>query len=465
MTGRTDGKDLMGTTAERIAPAAPASAAPTGRSTMAGKSTLAGKSASAGGSAMVGDLMTNRQRAGLVLVLGVLIALGPLTIDMYLPALPAIADGLSATASQVQLTLTGTLAGLALGQLVIGPLSDVLGRRTPLLAGLGLHIIASVLCAVAPNIEVLGALRVVQGLGIATTGVVTMAVVRDLFNGSSFARLVSRLMLVMGAAPILAPTLGSAVLRGTDWRGVFLTLAGFGVLLVVVAVTRLPETLPVARRRRGGVRDTLRVYRTLLGDRTFLGMVLVAGAAMAAMFGYVAGSSFVLQQHYGLDEQQFGLAFGAGAIGLIGSSQLNVVLLRRYPPQRILAIALGIGAVAGLVLVAVAVTGLGGLPSLLAALWVVLAAAGLCLPNAPAVALSRHGEAAGTASALLGAVQFGLGALAAPLVGVLGNSSTAMATVVAGGMLVAFAVLTWVVRPARLDGLEPSAAPVTAPSS
>lgn len=410
-----------------------------------------------------GELMTSRQRAGLVLVLGTLIALGPLTIDMYLPALPAITRGLETTAAQVQLTLTGTLAGLALGQLVIGPISDAFGRRAPLLAGLGLHIVASVLCAFAPNIAVLGGLRVLQGLGIATTGVVTMAVVRDLFSGTAFARLISRLMLVMGAAPILAPTLGSAVLRGTDWRGVFLTLAVFGVLLMVVAITRLPETLPVARRRRGGVRDTLRVYRNLLADRIFVGMVLVAAGSMAAMFAYVSGSSFVFQQRYGLDEQQFGLAFGAGAIGLIGATQLNVLLLRRYPPQRILATALGVGATAGLVLVVVAATGFGGLPSLLAALWVVLASAGLSLPNAPAVALSRHGEAAGTAAALLGAVQFGLGAVAAPLVGALGNGSLAMAAVVAGGMLISFTVLMWVVRPARLGALE--AAPVAATSS
>lgn len=447
-----DGEDLMSATAQTNPPPAPTPAAPGGMPTT-----------SRGLPTTSGELMTVRQRAGLVLVLGTLIALGPLTIDMYLPALPAIATGLTSTAAQVQLTLTGTLAGLALGQLVIGPVSDAVGRRTPLLAGLGLHITASLLCALAPNIAVLGALRVLQGLGIATTGVVTMAVVRDLFSGSAFARLVSRLMLVMGAAPILAPSLGSAVLSRTDWRGVFLTLAGFGVLLMVVAATRLPETLPVARRRRGGVRDTLRVYRSLLADRVFVGMVLVAGASMAALFSYVSGSSFVLQQRYGLDEQQFGLAFGAGAIGLIGATQLNVVLLRRYTPQRILVTALGIGAIAGLALVAVAVTGLGGLPGLLAALWVVLAAAGLSLPNAPAVALSRHGEAAGTAAALLGAVQFGLGAIAAPLVGMLGNGSVAMAIVVAGGMLTAFGVLVWVVRPTRLDELEPpTAAAVTA---
>ncbi|MGK5442723.1 multidrug effflux MFS transporter [Micromonospora sp. URMC 105] len=409
-----------------------------------------------------GDLLSPRQRLQLVLVLGSLIAVGPLTIDMYLPALPAIAADFHTTAAAVQLTLTGTLAGLAVGQLLIGPLSDAVGRRAPLIAGIALHVVASVLCVVAPNIAVLGALRVVQGLGVAAASVVAMAVVRDLFDGAAFAKLLSRLLLVMGAAPILAPTLGGALLRWTDWRGVFVALAAMGVLLVVVAMVGLRETLPAERRRRGGVVATLTVYGSLLRDRTFVGLVLVAGLAMAALFAYVAGSSFVLQEQYGLDEQQFGLAFGAGAVGLIAATQFNVRLLRRYSPQGILVAALSVGTLAGLALLAFAATGLGGLPSLLVSLWVVLAAAGLAIPNAPALALSRHGEAAGTASALLGAVQFGVGALAAPLVGVLGTGAVAMSLVVAGGMVAAMVVLLVVVRPARLVALQPEAVVVAA---
>ncbi|WP_369597319.1 multidrug effflux MFS transporter [Micromonospora sp. NBS 11-29] len=408
-----------------------------------------------------GDLMSRRRRFQLVLVLGSLIAVGPLTIDMYLPALPALVAEFATTSAAVQLTLTGTLAGLALGQLLIGPLSDAVGRRRPLIAGLALHVVASVLCVVAPNIVVLGALRVVQGLGVAATTVVAMAVVRDLFSGAAFATLLSRLLLVMGAAPILAPTLGGGVLRWTDWRGVFVTLAIFGVLLVAVATVGLPETLPRERRRRGGVVATVGLYGALLRDRVFVGLVVVAGLAMAALFAYVAGSSFVLQDGYGLNEQQFALAFGAGAVGLIGATQYNVRLLRRFPPQRILVVSLGVGTLAGLVLLALAATGIGGLPALLVSLWAVLAAAGLAMPNAPALALSRHGEAAGTASALLGAVQFGVGAVAAPLVGVLGTGAVGMALVVAGGMVAALAVLLLVVRPARLAALEP--APAVAP--
>ncbi|MET7424552.1 multidrug effflux MFS transporter [Dactylosporangium sp. NPDC005555] len=381
---------------------------------------------------------------------------------MYLPALPSITDDLHTSSTAVQLTLTGTLAGLALGQLAIGPWSDAVGRRRPLLAGLLLHVLASVACVFAPDVAVLGGLRVLQGLGVAASSVVGLAIVRDLFSGSAFARLFSRLMLVMGAAPILAPTLGSAVLRWTEWRGVFVVLAVFGVLLTILAALALPETLPPARRRSGGVLATLGVYGSLLRDRIFVGLVLVAGFAMAALFAYVGGSSFVLQEVYGLSEAQFGLAFGAGAVGLIGGTQYNVRLLRRYTPQRILMSALIAGTVAGVVLVTFAATHLGGLPALLAALWALLTAAGLALPNAPALAMSRHGEAAGTAAALLGAVQFGVGAVAAPLVGVLGTGAMAMAVVIAGGMLVATVTLLVVVRPGSLppvpdDDLEAAA--------
>ncbi|WP_435822730.1 multidrug effflux MFS transporter [Micromonospora arborensis] len=401
-----------------------------------------------------GDLMTNRQRVQLVLVLGALIAIGPLTIDMYLPALPTITAGLRTTETAVQLTLTGTLIGLALGQLLVGPLSDVIGRRKPLLAGLATHIVASVLCVFAPNIAVLGALRVLQGLGVAAATVVATAVVRDLFSGASFARIFSRLMLVMGLAPILAPTLGSGLLRWTEWRGIFAALAVLGALLIVVAAFRLTETLPVTRRRHGGVGATLRDYRGLLNDRAFVGLVLVAGLAMAALFAYVSGSSFVLQEQYGLDEQQFGLAFGAGAVGLIAATQFNVRLLRRYTPQQILISALVAGTAAGLLLVMFAATEFGGLGTLLASLWLVLAAAGLALPNAPALAMSRHSEAAGTAAALLGAVQFGVGALSAPLAGLFGTGSVPMAVVIAGGMAAALIVMLLVVPRADLGTVD-----------
>ncbi|MEJ3657407.1 multidrug effflux MFS transporter [Actinomycetes bacterium KLBMP 9759] len=397
---------------------------------------------------------TRGQRVTLIVVLGALIALGPLTIDMYLPALPTITAELLTTSATIQLTLTGTLIGLALGQLVIGPLSDALGRRRPLLVGASLHVLASVLIVLAPNVAVLGGLRVLQGIGAAAGAVVAMAIVRDLFTGRQAATLLSRLILVMGAAPVIAPTIGGELLRLTSWRGVFAFLALYGLVIIPIAARTLKETLPPQRRRSATVGATLRTYAGLLHDRTFVGLVFVAGLTMAGLFGYIAGSSFVFQEQFGLDQQQFGLLFGAGAFWLIAATQLNAYLLRRFEPRQLLLAAVGSGTAAGLVLLGAAVTGIGGLVGLLVPLWLVLFTVGLALPNAPALALGRHGEAAGTAAALLGAVQFGIGAIVSPMVGVLGNSAVAMGLVVSGGLLVALTVLVTVVRPWELESID-----------
>jgi DHA1 family bicyclomycin/chloramphenicol resistance-like MFS transporter len=393
----------------------------------------------------------SRQRPGLVIVLGLLTALGPFTIDLYLPALPEITRDLHTNGSAVQLTLTGTLVGLGLGQLIVGPLSDVLGRRRPLLAGIGVHIVASLLCVVSSDVLMLGTLRVVQGLGAAAATVIAMAVVRDRFTGHIAATVLSRLILVVGVSPLLAPVVGGQLLRWTDWRGVFVALAVIGAAIAVIAALTLPETLPAGRRRTGGLRTSLRDYRRLLHDRAFVGLVLVTGLSMATLFAYVAGSSFVLQEQFGFTEQQFGLAFGINAVALIGAPQLNVVLLRHFAPQRILHVALVAGAVLAIVLLACTLTGIGGLPGILAILFLILGAVGFRGPNATALALSRHGEAAGTAASLLGAVQFGVGGLAAPLVGLLGNDATAMATVIAVAAVAALAVLLLLVRPHHLE--------------
>lgn len=393
------------------------------------------------------DLPQERPSAKFVLTLGALIAIGPLTIDTYLPAFPSITTDLETTSAAVQLTLTGTLIGMAVGQLLIGPISDSIGRRRPLVAGIAVHVLASLLCVVAPNILTLGILRVLQGLGVAAAVVVATAMVRDVSSGIGAARLLSRLMLVMGAAPVLAPTLGSQILRFTDWRGVFVALALLGLALIVLAVTSLPETLPPSARQGGGLLNAVRAYGSLFGDRVFVGLVLVTGLSMGSLFGYVAGSSFVFQDQYGLSEQQFGLAFGAGSIALIGGTQVNGLLLRWYQPRLILATALIGGFSSGVALLIVAATGAGGLVGLLIPMWGALGAAGLVLPNAPALALSRHGEKAGAAAALLGAVQFAIGAVTAPLVGLLGVDALAMAMVVAGSLTVALLVLVLAVRP------------------
>ena len=402
-----------------------------------------------------GELLPSGRRFRIVLVLGFLTALGPLTIDMYLPSLPTITADLQTSAAAVQLTLTGTLIGLAFGQLLVGPLSDAVGRRVPLLAGIAVHVLASVFCVVAPNLALLGTLRVLQGLGAAAAAVVATAMVRDLFEGLAAARLFSRLMLVVGVAPILAPTVGGLVLNWTSWRGVFVVLAVAGVAIMAAAAVVLPETLPVARRRSGGVLGTVRDYGRLFTDRVYVGLILVAGLAMAALFAYVSGSSYVFQDEYGMSEQQFALIFAGGAVGLIAATQLNVRLLHRWAPQQIMSAALLAGLGFGLVLLVLATTGTGGLVGILIPLWLTLTMVGLVMPNAPALALSRHGEAAGTAAALLGAVQFGVGALAAPLVGVLGVGAVAMAVVVFGGMLAATLVGFLVVRPHRLPVPQP----------
>jgi DHA1 family bicyclomycin/chloramphenicol resistance-like MFS transporter len=382
----------------------------------------------------------------MILVLGALVALGPLTIDMYLPALPGIGEELGVSSSVAQLTLTGTLAGLALGQLIVGPLSDSLGRRRPLMVGIVLHMLASLLCVFAPNIAVLGVARGLQGMGAAAAAVVAMAVVGDLYSGKAAATVMSRLILVLGVAPVLAPSLGAAVLLKASWHWVFVALVVLAGLLLVVAATALPETLPVAHRRPLRVRGIASTYWRLLRDARFVTLVLVAALGMSGLFAYISAAPYVLQGRYGLDQQSFALLFGAGAIALIASTQYNVVLLRRFSPQQIMLCALAFSTLAGVVFVGMTVAGVGGIAGFVIPVWVVLAGMGLVLPNAPAVALSRHNEAAGTAAALLGAGQFGLGAVVAPMVGVLGNDEMALAAVMLAGMAVALLALLTVGR-------------------
>lgn len=377
----------------------------------------------------------------MILVLGLLVALGPLTIDMYLPALPRIAEELSVSSSVAQLTLTGTLAGLAIGQLVIGPLSDSLGRRRPLMAGIVLHMVASLICLLAPNITVLGLARGLQGMGAAATMVVSIAIVGDLFKGNAAATVMSRLMLVLGVAPVLAPSLGAAVLLQGSWHWVFAVLVVLAGALLLMAALALPETLPTAHRRPLRVRGILSTYGQLFGDARFVILVLVAALGMSGLFAYIAGASFVLQGRYGLDQQSFALVFGAGAVALIGSTQFNVVLLRRFTPQAIVVWALAASSLFGVVFIGLAVAGVGGLAAFVVPVWLILGAMGFVIPNAPALALSRHPEASGTSAALLGAAQFGLGAAVAPLVGVLGNDEIALAVVMTAGAVIALGAL------------------------
>ncbi|WP_082599700.1 multidrug effflux MFS transporter [Nocardioides sp. Root151] len=385
--------------------------------------------------------------AQVVLVLGALIALGPLSIDMYLPALPGLRDDLSAGESQAQLTLTGMLLGLAFGQLVIGPLSDALGRKRPLVTGLAVHAAASVLCALAPSVEMLAGARLVQGFAGAAVSVTAMAVVRDQFEGIAVARIMSRLMLVMGAAPMLAPTLGSVVLGWTSWRGIFVVLAVAAALMVILATVALRETLPPERRRPARIRSSLGTYRSLLADRAFLALALIGGLMMAAMFSYISGASFVLQEGFDLSAAEFSVVFGANALALIVMSQVNPALLRRFRILDVMTTSIVVALVAAIALVLTGLTGIGGLVGALLPLAVLLGCAGLIMPNVPALALSRHGEAAGSAAAVLGFLQFGVGGVVAPVVGLFDSTTTVpMGAVMVCAVVLALILLVVVVR-------------------
>ena len=365
-----------------------------------------------------------RSEVRLVVVLGMLSMFGPISLDLYLPALPALATDLSSSTSAAQLSITACLLGLATGQLVAGPLSDQFGRRRPLIVGLVLYLIASVACALAPTIGLLVVLRLVQGLAGAAGIVIARAVARDLYSGRRLVIIFSRLILVNGLAPILAPVIGGQLALVTSWRGIFLVLAAFGVVLLGAGIFGVRESLPPERRRAGGVRDTLRSFRTLLGDRLFVAVVLAAGFAGASMFAYIAGATFVLQRLFGLSAQQFSFAFGSNALGIMILGQVGAWLAHRWSPHRVLALGLLMNLLGAVGLAVTVLVGLG-LPYLLGSLFVMVSALGLVFPTSTALALADHPERAGAASSLLGLGQYLMGAIVAPLVG-LGGEDTAV---------------------------------------
>ncbi|WP_029252418.1 multidrug effflux MFS transporter [Paraoerskovia marina] len=383
----------------------------------------------------------SRSTVAWVLLLGALATLPAFTVDTYLPSLPDVASDLDASPALAQLTISGMLIGGAVGQLVIGPLSDRYGRRLPVIIGLALHVVTSLLCAVVGSIEWLIVLRVLQGFFNAAAQIASIAVIRDKFTGSDAARILSRLMLVIGLAPLLAPTLGAAIAGVAGWRAVFVVLAVMGLVLGLVVLRWMPETLPVERRRTGGMRSVLGGYATLVKDRHFVALAVLPGLGMALLMSYVVGSPFVLQEGYGLSDGQFAALFAMNGIGLVVSAQVNASLVRRVAPIRILRVALVMQAGFAVVLLVVASTGAGGLVGLLAALWLTLAMQGLIPANASALALSRHGEMAGTAAAVIGAFQAGIAGVVSPLVGVLGGDAQAMATVMFAAVALSIVIL------------------------
>jgi len=407
----------------------------------------------------VRDGVRSRTPARLVVLLGALVALGPLTVDLYLPALPRMTVDLRTTESMLQLTLTASVVGSALGQLVAGPISDAVGRRLPMLAGLAGYVATSVLCALAPTIEVLIVARVAQAVSGAAGIVVARAVLRDLVSGRELARLLSVLVFVSGMAPIVAPVIGGQLLRVGGWRTLFVVLAAFGTVLLVVLLVALPESLPPDRRQRGGVPKALRAYVGLLVDPVFVGYALAGGFAFGALFGYISGSSFVFEGVFGLSPQQFSLLFAVNSLGLMLAAQTNGRLVRRLvEPRRMLTMGQLAAVASAGVLVAAAATSFAGLYGVVVPLFFVVATFGLVTPNAQALALARYPESAGTAAAVLGAAQFAIASFTGPMAtAVAVTSALPMAVVVAGSMVLGLAARVLLTRAEGGRATEPAA--------
>lgn len=355
-------------------------------------------------------------------VMGSLAAFGPLTIDMYLPAFPMLMDGLHASTSLVQLSLTACLLGLALGQLFIGPLSDIYGRRKPLLAGLVVYVVVSLMCAFVPSIWSFIALRFLQGLSGAAGIVISRAIVRDLYSGSEMTKFFSLLMLVNGAAPILAPVVGGQLLRFTSWHGVFIVLSILGLIMLITVVYGLQETLPSERRSTGGLTATFATFGKLIRDRTFIGYTLAQGLVFAAMFAYISGSPFVLQSIYGLSPQGFSLFFAINGVGIIIATQMTGRLAGRIPESKMLKFGLGLAGASSVILFAMILSG-AGLVAILIPLFFVVSSVGIVSTTCFSLAMQDQGRSAGSAAALLGLLPFIAGATVAPLVGIAGSQT------------------------------------------
>ncbi len=380
----------------------------------------------------------------MALVLGLLSAIGPFAIDMYLPAMPDIGHSLGAEVGAVQLTLTAFFLSIGLGQLLYGPVSDMVGRKPPLYAGLALFTLASIGCALATDIQTLVALRFLQGLGAAAGMAIPRAIVRDLHTGAEAARLMSLLMLVFSVSPILAPLAGSGVIALTGWRGVFWGVALAGAASVLLVRGALTETRSEAERVDSSRGSALRAYGLLLRDRHFLGLVFIGAFAMAGFFVYLAGSPFVLINHYGLSPTHYSLAFGLNAAAFIGSAQLTGPLGRRFGLARL---AKGAVTACGLVMASLLAYYLGGgdhMLVLVSLYFVASAFMGLVIPTVSVLALDAHGAIAGTASALMGTLQMLCGAAAMGIVGLFANGRPLpMVAGMASGALIALA-LTWI---------------------
>ncbi|HDR7641647.1 Bcr/CflA family drug resistance efflux transporter [Bacillus mycoides] len=381
-------------------------------------------------------------RLWIILVLGTLTSIGPLAIDLYLPSLPKITDDLQTSASLTQLTLTAFLLGLALGQLFVGSISDIYGRRKPLIIALIILVVSSLLCAVAPSIWILILLRFLQGASGSAGIVISRAMVRDMYSGSEMTKFFSLLMLVNGAAPILSPVIGGQLLKVTSWHGVFVVLGAICVFMLVSVVFVLPETLPPEERATGGLTETLSTYKKLLKDRLFMGYALSQGLVLGAMFAYISGSPFVLQNIYGASPQEFSLFFALNGIGVIIATHITGRLAGKVSEKTLFVAGIVIAVVGGISLLLTIVLGIG-LIGVLCSLFLIGSSVGVVTTPGFSLAMRNQKQAAGTASALLGLFQYILGALVAPLVGI-GGSNTAIPMGIVIALCEAGAVLCFI---------------------
>ena len=368
----------------------------------------------------VDNAMPTRESAvsrPLAIVLSLLTIFGPISMDLYLPVLPALTAELRSVTSVAQLTITACLLGLALGQVIAGPVSDRYGRRLPLLVGVIAYTVTSVLCALSPTIETLIAARFIQGLAGAVGIVIAQAAGRDVYSGSKLLRYYGRLTVLGGLAAVVGPVIGGQLAAVTDWRGVFLFLAAVGVVILAASALVFRETLPAELRTTGGLSHTMHDFRRLLADRTFVGAVLVTGFTYSAIFAYLSGATFVLQDIYGLSPQEYSFAFGLNSLGFMVFGFIAGRTSERWSEKGTMAAGLAMAVAGSLGLLATALLHLP-LMAVVLSLFTMVSGVAATSPPATSLALKDYPDIAGTASSLLGLARFALGGLAAPLVGI-----------------------------------------------
>lgn len=359
----------------------------------------------------------------IALVLGLISAIGPFAIDMYLPALPTIGGDLHVSPAAVQMTVMAFLIATGACQLFYGPAADIFGRKAPIFFGIGLFVAGSIGCALAPNVEILIAFRIVQGVGACAGAVVPRAIVRDLHTGAEAARLMSLLMLVFSVSPILAPLTGSFVISLVGWRGVFWVVAGLGLLGIVLVAVALTETRPVHARADATWRSSITSFGKLFKDRQYIGLVLTAAFGVSAFFSYLGNSSFIIIEHFGQSKTGYALLFSLNAAAFIGAAQANGWLARRFGLPRVVRVAVSGFAAVMIINFVLTWLGMDSLPGMIALLFIGFAFLGLVIPTTSVLALDRHGDIAGAASALMGALQMMVGSAAMGVVGLFADKT------------------------------------------